>query len=85
MKKIYKYELDIRGEQVVQMPHNPEILSVQMQGEVICVWALVNTTYNDTAYIFEIFGTGDTIDNFIREYVGTVQDRSMVWHVFYRH
>lgn len=84
MKKIYKYELLLQDEQVVQIPHKPQILSVQIQKGIICVWALVDTTYSDVAYIFEIIGTGNPVDNFIREYLGTVQDGSMVWHVFYR-
>lgn len=84
MEKIYKYELKLQAEQVVQMPHKPEILSVQIQRGVICVWALVNTTYSDVAYIFEIIGTGNPVDSMLRKYLGTVQDGSMVWHVFYR-
>lgn len=86
MKKIYKYPLEIRDEQVVLLPTGSKILTVQSQGEQACIWALVNPTMsNDMAITIRIFGTGHTIqDSDKMEYIGTFQmcGGSLVFHVF---
>lgn len=68
------------------MPKGAEILTVQMQGGVPCIWAVVNPAelrdFWETV-TFQIIGTGWDFDTrHKRKYVGTVQDGPFVWHVF---
>ncbi len=85
---IWKYPLLVTDRQDVRMPLNAAILSVQMQGETLCLWALVNPVAPLVLRTFEVFGTGHPIahSDEIRKYIGTVQSpgRSLVWHVFER-
>lgn len=39
---VYKYELEITDEQTIRLPLNAELLTVQMQGDKCCLWALVD-------------------------------------------
>jgi len=40
-KSIWKYQLEVTDNQIVKMPKDAEILSVQTQNEEVCLWALV--------------------------------------------
>jgi hypothetical protein len=85
-KTIWKYELKIDDLQNVIMPVGAEILSVQMQNETPCLWALVNPDEKDTdARYIETFGTGHPVAYDMggtREFIGTYQTRGLVFHVF---
>lgn len=88
MQTIYKYPLDITDEQTVMIPHGSEILSAQIQGAQLCLWALVDSEATVVKHRVRIFGTGnpvtlnDELVNCSWKFVGTVQDRIFVWHVF---
>lgn len=83
MNVIWKYALELRDEQVLMLPEGGSILTVQMQGEVICLWAVVNPKAREIPVKFMIVGTGNHGPNFEGlAYVGTVQERQFVWHVF---
>lgn len=87
MKRIYKYPLAITGLQSVPLPVGAEILTVQMQGDSLCLWALVDAkVVSVTRRTFEVFGTGHDMDTNPRTYLGTVQQAggALVWHVFER-
>ena len=66
MKRIYKYQLEITDQQIIEMPKGTELLSAQFQGKNLCVWALVSPDYEVKKgvkqYGFRIFGTGHEID-----------------------
>jgi hypothetical protein len=68
------------------MPKGAEILSVQMQNNIPCLWVLVNPDEKDTdARNIETFGTGHTLYydmGVTREFIGTFQTRGLVFHVF---
>ena len=70
------------------MPRNAEILSLQMQGGIPVIWAIVNPKKQKRKYVFHVFGTGYEMLDYERKhyvYVGTVQQRGMmtlVWHIF---
>jgi hypothetical protein len=86
---IYKYPLKITGTQQIELPINAVLLTVQMQGETLCLWAKVEERNTVDDRTIEIFGTGHPIDNYARSYIGTVQeecgaDGVLVWHVFER-
>ena len=85
MRTIYKYALDAKGEQIIDMPGDALILSAQVQNGTICLWALVNPGAAPTQHKIAVFGTGhpfDLTDSW--RFIGTVQMHggALVFHVF---
>lgn len=89
-KKIFKYPLQIKDQQVVELPVGAEILSIQNQNGTVCLWALVNPVIIlKSERLIEIFGTGNPIyyDMGInRKYIATFQymEGQFVGHAFER-
>jgi hypothetical protein len=85
MKAILKYYINGSSEKI-KIPKDFKVLALQHQALNICFWALVEKTNTIETYLFETVGTGwERQDNFEgMEYVGTFQDESFVWHIFYR-
>lgn len=84
-KKIFKYQLETTDVQRIEMPQGAEILCIQTQNEVPCIWALVEPNATVTKRTFEIFGTGHNVpENVNRTYVGTYQlhNGGLVFHCF---
>ena len=84
---IWKHSLNFVDEQTLPIPATAKILSVQMQGENICVWAMLDPTHAvDRGRTFAIIGTRDPIefDGKAAAFIGTVQARGgqLVLHVF---
>lgn len=90
MRRIYKYDLEITGQQFVEMPIANEILTIQNQTGIPRIWAIVNLDSPTTKICIEMFGTGQKlpdIDGMIgRKYLGTFQlmGGGLVYHVFKR-
>lgn len=86
MKTIWKYEL-LGRYPIISIPEKSQILSLQDQNNVLCLWAYVDTDRQDVERWFRIFSTGEElpIDKSLK-YIGTVQsyDKSFVQHVFER-
>jgi len=84
MKKIFKYELEITDEQAIELPMFSQILSVQMQGGKLQLWAIVNPNAQKMPVYFRIVGTGHELkfDPEIFNWIATVQDGALVWHIF---
>lgn len=87
MKRIFKYDLEIVDEQHLILPHEYEILTVQPQGEKLCLWAMVNSESSYKNITIRIHGTGHPIASEAFEtlkYISTVQmyDGSLVLHCF---
>ena len=84
MKIIYKYPIKITDYQVIEMPINSNILTVQMQKETPCIWAIVDPDNKPELRHIRIVGTGHPINNTMINYIGTFQMASgiLVWHVF---
>lgn len=81
-RQIWKYPLlDLNN--VVEMPWKSQLLCVQMQGDTLTLWVLVNP---DTARIegrlIDIYGTGQNIPDDPGAYLGSVQMGSLVFHAF---
>ena len=87
-KAIYKYPLRITDVQNISLPIGAEILTVQAQNDIPCLWALVNPNEKGTEIrTFEIFGTGHPVGydmGVSRNYISTFQinDGSLVFHIF---
>ena len=83
---IHKYPLKAIDKQVVIMPLNSQILTVQMQRDQMYMWAMVTESNTDKeGHLIEIIPTGVTLnDNVKRRYICTVQmcGGSLIWHVF---
>lgn len=86
MKTIYKYPLDLQTEQIIKMPVGFQLLDMQNQDGVPCIWALVNGD-NALIYVkFFMYGTGEKINHTDLNYLGTFQfaGGNLVFHVFYK-
>jgi hypothetical protein len=87
MKTIWKFPPAVVSPIRIDMPKGAEVLTVQRQNELACLWAIVDPNADKEARYFEVHGTGnDLYDNMgvERKYVGTFQAPPFVWHVFER-
>lgn len=85
MKTIWKYELVTTDEQRIEMPSGANVLCVQTQREIPCLWAEVDPNAKRDFRTFRIFGTGHALDvGAEARYVGSYQPRhgSLVFHVY---
>jgi hypothetical protein len=88
MKRIFKYELETTDTQEIEMPQGAQVLCIQTQNEIPCVWAIVDPDATPTLRTFEIYGTGHNFPENEwpdrRRYVGTYQLRqgALVFHCF---
>jgi len=87
---VARFPLRIDNDQIIEMPTNAKILSVQVHKNQVCLFALVDPeeklmvnrrfvlTGTDTPL------TGDLLSVLLRIYLGTVQQEegTVVWHVF---
>ena len=88
-KRIYKYPLNAIGSQQVMIPKGAEILTIQNQAEIACLWALVDTDQAPELRTIEIFGTGQKVPMvaaYERKYISTFQidGGKFVFHAFER-
>ncbi len=84
---IYKYELAVVDWQNISLPSGAKILTIQTQGENVCLWALVDPNAENEIRYIEIFGTGHPIlsdRGTAREYISTFQlhGGQLVFHAF---
>lgn len=80
---IWKFALALTGSQEIRMPENAQILSVQYQADNLVLWAIVNPAKPIVPRTIMIFGTGHLLPDLdLRNFIGTVQDGGLVWHVF---
>ena len=86
MITIWKYELEVTDVQDIEMPSTANVLSVQVQNGVPCVWASVNTQDKQTKKVrFITIGTGNPYDSDVPiQFVGTYQlmEGKLVFHLF---
>ena len=82
MKTIWKFPLEIVDRQPVSIPVGAQLLDVQMQGDQPCLWALVDTESPRITLVVRIYGTGHEIRDDPGLYLGTFQERTLVFHVF---
>jgi hypothetical protein len=82
MECIWKYALHDR-ECMILMPQDARVLTVQMQGETLCLWARVAPQAPQEPRYFVVLPTGLFAEDIAQQaYLGTVQQRGSVWHVF---
>jgi hypothetical protein len=81
VKTIWKYPL--APEVTLEMPLGAKVLCVHLQHADVCLWALVDSseTRREKRY-FAAFGTGHELPLDPGEYIGTVLDSLLVFHIF---
>jgi hypothetical protein len=86
MKTIYKYPFSIDDSVIITMPVGAEILTVQVQHRVPCIWALVDPEAPKVDRYFRVAGTGHSLPENPGKYVGTFQqlEGNLIFHVFDR-
>lgn len=82
--RIWKWQLDVTDEQVVQMPAGAKLLDVQMQGGACCLWALCDENAPKEQRRIAIYGTGNLMPDEPGEHIATFQMHggSLVFHAF---
>ncbi len=82
-KTIWKYELQMKDQQTIEMPKGAELLSVQVQFGIPVLWALVNPDAELVSRRIGTHGTGHSIQHGGR-FIGTYQvcNGELVFHVF---
>ena len=84
-KSIWKFQLEVLDMQEVQMPKGAKILTAQAQGDIPCLWAEVDAEEKVMEIrTIEIIGTGHTVEDANRQYIGTVQLYlgAFIWHIY---
>lgn len=86
-KTHWKFELNTDSIQLVKMPRNSKILTVQVQDDRPVMWAFLTPDAPLENRCIESFFNGEPVDieNTIeREYIGTYQLKGLVYHVYLR-
>lgn len=79
MKTIWKYKVDSK----VEMPKGAEVLTVQLQGEMLVMWALVDPEQERETRSFSIVYAREHARVDASCYIGTAQtSNGLEWHVF---
>lgn len=85
MKTIWKYPLKVVDDQIIYMPLHAEILTIQMQNDIPCLWALVSSIADKEKRHIRIHGTGHQVSLTDKlKYISTFQMNNglLVFHVF---
>lgn len=83
--RIWKYPLTVMNEQTLILPPGAQLLTVQVQDERPCLWALVDERAPSRQMRhLAIYGTGHPLPENPGTYIGTFQLRggAFVGHVF---
>ncbi len=82
MATIWKYMVGA-DDFSVEMPKGARVLDVQLQGELVQMWALVDPDAEVVTRNFVTYGTGHPITNPDELlYIGTFQVNWLVFHLF---
>ena len=82
METIWKYKLDIKHVNHIDVPEFGKVLCVQVQGGVPCVWIKVNPANPLVKREFNVYFTGEECDCLDGEYIDTFQINELVFHVY---
>ena len=81
---IWKFQLDVKDEQLIQIPAGADILSVHCQHDVPTLWAKVDSNAPKKFRKVYIRGTGRGVIGEEGVFVDTclMAHGTLVWHVF---
>jgi len=81
MKTIYKYPFPHMNDFELEMPIGYKIIHLAVQNTIPTLWAIVPSESPPTEMVsFSIRGTGQNFSD--GEYIGTLFDGPLVWHLF---
>ena len=87
-RRVYKAVLELTDVQIIRVARGAKPLSVQVQGEVPCIWFMTDIEQPDAVATVSIVGTGNPVpdDILAEQFIGTVQlyGGQLVFHVFWR-
>tara|TARA_R110000772_G_scaffold267971_3_gene393563 strand:+ start:7227 stop:7493 length:267 start_codon:yes stop_codon:yes gene_type:complete len=84
MDTVWKFPI-VHGSNILELPRNPQWLTVGEQHGNLMVWVIVNDRNETTEYTIDVFGTGQELTPAsLRYWIGTQQIGPFVWHVFMR-
>lgn len=84
-KRIWKFPLKVEDFQEIEMPACAEILSIQVQNGIPCMWAIVSPDASKETRTFATYGTGHEYPpatELKQTFIGTYQLPYLVYHVF---
>lgn len=81
---VWKYRLPLKNRFGIQMPLNSDILHLEMQNDIPCLWVKVNPDEKETEYHhFAFVPTGqEEDDENVQNYLGTIVFSNLVYHLF---
>ena len=84
MTTIYKYPIEITDFQILNVPKESKVLTVQVQNGRACLWLKVDPSMPEEEMKVYIFGTGHPMPVLDLDYIGSVQmfGGRGVFHVF---
>lgn len=84
--KIWKFVLALGDSQLVPMPKDATMLSIQVQKSNLCMWALCNEDAEVVERRINIYGTGNPLPDYIGDFkfLATFQiyGGDLVFHAF---
>lgn len=89
--RIWKWTLQVCDTQTLSMPEGAQVLSVQVQGGMPQLWALIDETKPQVSRTFSTYGTGYPLPRSLgpgqhrkHAFIGTylMEDGGLVLHVF---
>lgn len=83
MKTVYKYVIPFvdDGKFELEYPRYSNVVKIDMQNGVPCMWIFVDTDSEVVKRKFRIYGTGHEVEDG-NVYRGTFFQGMFVWHVF---
>lgn len=84
MKSVYKYPIRFEDTLELTLPVGAQLLTVQMQQGMLCLWALVDPEAPKRAYTLHCRGTGHRIGPEVGRYINTIQVEggALIFHYF---
>jgi hypothetical protein len=84
MKAVWKYDIKISDEFVIELPRGAEILTCSTQGIKPVFWALGDTDNHveKSVYHFRLCGTDHPIEQRSLKYIDTFFVEDLVFHLF---
>lgn len=84
MKRVFKFEIPIDDEVVIDMPEGAEVLHFDVQGELPYIWVRVDPDLPEKEYRFRFAGTGHHLEDNVGKHLGSCMMRggALVWHLF---
>lgn len=88
MEVVYKYPLELVEKQELRLPDNHEILDIQLQNGVPCLWVLLNSDDMEPSaehrFYITMVGTGHPFNSKQLSFIKTLQlSNQLVFHFFW--